>query len=48
MYVEHLYDTLVSTVLGSALGFSLGTAEALSRKFDPAKVAAAAKGYKAK
>ena len=38
VYFEHLYYTLVSTVLGfllgSALGFSLGTAVALSRKFE--------------
>ena len=38
VYFEHLYYTLVSTVLGfllgSALGFSLGTAGALSRKFE--------------
>ena len=38
LYVEHLYYTLVSTVLGfllgSALGFGLGTAVALSRRFE--------------
>jgi len=38
VYVEHLYYTLVSTVLGfllgSALGFGLGTAVALSRRFE--------------
>jgi len=38
VYVENLYYTLVSTVLGfllgSALGFGLGTAVALSRRFE--------------
>jgi len=38
LYVEHLYYTLVSTVLGfllgAALGFGLGTAVALSRRFE--------------
>src|SRR5215471_9831143 len=38
LYVEHLYYTLVSTVLGfllgSALGFGLGTAVALSQRFE--------------
>ncbi|HEY4909610.1 MAG TPA: ABC transporter permease [Methylomirabilota bacterium] len=38
VYFEHLYYTLVSTVLGfllgSALGFGLGTGVALSRRFE--------------
>ena len=38
IYIEHLYYTLVSTVLGfilgSALGFGLGTGVAMSRRFE--------------
>ncbi len=38
VYIEHLYYTLVSTVLGfllgSALGFGLGTGVAMSRRFE--------------
>ena len=38
IYIEHLYYTLVSTmlgfILGSALGFGLGTGVAMSRRFE--------------